>query len=53
MTQATKEAIISAKFDFATLSGCVSDFRKRVWNIERVNNYYKNERNSTHSHFYQ
>ena len=43
MTNATKESIIGAKFDFATLSGCISDIRKGFWNIERVNDFYKNK----------
>ena len=53
MTQATLDSIIEAKFDFATLSGCVSDIRKTFWNIERVNDFYKNKLKQTHSHFYQ
>lgn len=53
MTNATKEAIIEAKFDFATLSGCISDIRKGFWNIERTNEFYKNKLKQTHSHFYQ
>ena len=53
MTKATLESIIQAKFDFATLSGCVSDIRKGFWNINRVNEFYQNKLKSTHSHFYQ
>ena len=33
MTNVTKERIIDAKFDFSSLSGCVSDIRKSFWNI--------------------
>ena len=43
MTNATKDSIIEAKFDFATLSGCISDIRKGFWNVERVNDFYKNK----------
>jgi len=53
MTNATKDAIIGAKFDFATLSGCVSDIRKSFWNLERGNEFYKKKLKATHSHFYQ
>ena len=53
MTNATKDSIIEAKFDFATLSGCISDIRKGFWNVERVNDFYKNKIKQTHSHFYQ
>lgn len=52
MTNETKDAIIEAKFDFAALSGCVSDIRKGFWNIERINDFYKKKIRQTHSHFY-
>ena len=53
MTNTTKDAIIGAKFDFAALSGCISDIRKGFWNVERINSYYRNKVKQTHSHFYQ
>ena len=53
MTKATKDSIIARQFDFATLSGCVSDIRKGFWNIERTNEFYRNKLKTTHSHFYQ
>ena len=31
----------------------MSDIRKGFWNIERVNDFYRNKLKSTHSHFYQ
>ena len=52
MTKETKDAILDAKFDFATLSGCLSDIRKGFWNVDRINAYYKNKIRLTHSHFY-
>ena len=52
MTKVTKQAIIDARFDFATVSGCISDIRKSFWNIERVNEFYRNKLKATHSHFY-
>jgi len=33
LTKESRQAIIEAKFDFATLSGCVSDIRKGFWSI--------------------
>ena len=53
MTNVTKERIIDSKFDFSNLSGCISDIRKKFWNIDRINNFYKKKIKSTHSHFYQ
>lgn len=53
MTEEAKLAIISSKFDFTTLEGCVGDIRKGFWNVESVNNYYKKKIRQTHSHFYQ
>ena len=46
MTNVTKERIIDAKFDFSSLSGCVSDIRKSFWNIERINQFYKKKMKS-------
>ena len=53
MTKVTRQAIMQRKFDYATLSACVSDIRKNFWNIGQVNEFYKNKLKETHSHFYQ
>ena len=52
MTELTRQAIIQSKFDFATMSGCISDIRKSFWNIDRINTFYKDKIKATHSHFY-
>ena len=52
MTKITRDRIKDAKFDYSTLSGCVSDIRKTFWNLDRINEFFKNKIKTTHSHFY-
>ena len=52
MTKITRERIRDAKFDYSTLSGCVSDLKRSFWNLDRINEFFKNKLRTTHSHFY-
>lgn len=52
MTKITRERIRDSKFDYSTLSGCVSDLKRSFWNLDRINDFFRNKLKTTHSHFY-
>ena len=53
MTALTRKTIMQRKFDYATLSACISDIRKKFWDVGQTREYYKSKLRETHSHFYQ
>ena len=40
MSKETIKAITESKFDYSTLSACISDIRKNFWNIKTINEFY-------------